>query len=297
MRTTRLSRLAVLPALGFALLLGASGCDSGGDRKPKADDATGAAETLSPTVNPEAGTAAPPKSEPTVFLPVATGKAGEGKGGSGSGRPPAPATGPATVPSLTAALLTQAELPGGGFRVDGPDRAKGVAPSPVAPTVDRAACAVFAQVAAFDAGAPEAWAHREYVDAAKPAATRLGITLAGHRDDRGAALLADIDRAMAGCAADFVVNAGTSGTPGTPSGPEQWSVAPVDGAPLAGDETVAYRVTARSAAGTRVETVVFVRFGPTTAQFVYAGDAAPDSAPYAAFITGQVQKARALLGR
>ncbi|WTW94684.1 hypothetical protein OG216_15375 [Streptomycetaceae bacterium NBC_01309] len=243
-----------------------------------------------PTVDPEAGTPAPPKSEPTPVRPVVTGKAGEGRGSSAPGKPPAPPPGPATVPQLTAALLAQAELAESGLRVDGPDRAKGGGASPAVPAADRPECAVFAQVSAFDGGAPEAWAHREYVDSAKPGAVRLGVTLSSHRDDRGAALLPDLDRAMAGCAAGFAVHAGASA-------PEQWSVAPVDGAPLAGDETAAYRVTVRSGAGTRVETVVLVRFGATTAQFVYPGDAPPDAAPYAAVITGQVQKARALLGR
>ncbi|MEU8134338.1 hypothetical protein [Streptodolium elevatio] len=297
MRTIRLSRFGA-PGLGIALLgvvlLGASACDSdsgGGGAEATAGQVTG---VPGPTVDPEAGTPVPPKSEPTPVRPVVTGKPGEGKGSSLPGKPSAPPTGPATAPQLTAALLAQAELAATGLRVDGPDRAKDTAPNPdpppAVPAVDRPECAVFAQVSVFDGGAPEAWAHREYADAAKPDGARLGVTLSSHRDDRGAALLPALDRAMAGCSVEFAVRAGGPA-------PEQWSVAPVDGAPLAGDETTAYRVTVRTGTETRVETVVLVRFGATTAQFVYPGDAAPDAAPYAAVITGQVQKARALLGR
>ncbi len=277
--------------LGVALS-GVSACDSGGGNAVVTQESG----PPGPTVDPEAETAVPPKSEPTPMRPAGTetpgaGKSGEGKPGAGTGGSDstAPPAGPATAPQLTAALLGQAELADTGLRVDGPDRVKDAGGSAV-PVVDRPECAVFAQVSAFDAGAPEAWAHREYADsAAPPGVPRLGITLSSHRDGRGVALSADLDRAMAGCAAGFSVNTG--------AGPEQWSVAPVDGAPLAGDETVAYRVTARSGSGTRTETVVLVRFGTTTAQFVFAGDAAPNAAPCAAAITGQVRKARALLGR
>ncbi|NUU25953.1 MAG: hypothetical protein HOV68_31300, partial [Streptomycetaceae bacterium] len=216
-----------------------------------------------------------PKVEPTPARPTAPA--------------PPPATGPADTARLTAALLAEGELPGVDYQVTSDDRGTGWL-TPVSMNTDPPECAVFAQESIHNAGAPVAWSHQEYRGAA-PGGMAMGVTLSSHRDDAGSRLLADLDRALAPCATGFTVDSVAVSTP------KLWTVAPVDGAPLIGDETLAYRIDVLGGGGNETVTVVLIRFGPTVAHFVYRGNAAPDTAPYAALIAGQVQKARAQLGR
>ncbi|WP_235055266.1 hypothetical protein [Yinghuangia soli] len=282
---SRLSRRAAVPVLGLVLVAGTACTSSDDEAGSTAGNAAAATESAAPAPT---GADPLPKVEPSV-KPKSTAK------------PPAPGAKPggvqpgvpATNAQLAAALLGKSELPAADYQVDGADRLMGGPPA-AGLAADRVECAVFAQESIHNAGAAEAWAHREYAGKGAAQGARMGITLSGHRGEAGAKLLADVDRALAGCAVPFTVDPVAAGA--AASKPEKWSVAPVDNAPLLGDETVAYRVAVQAADGNRTFTVVLIRFGATVAHFAYGGDGSPNHPPYAAFMAAQVQKAKPLLG-